>query len=247
LLTYFTIFTSTPKETYAAPTFQMPFPCNQTWYGETRKNHNPKLSIDFTRKNGNGDPIVASASGKVKKIGDLGNKSFGKFVYIDHGNGWETRHAHLSKITVKKGQSIKLGQQIGNVGNSGNSTAPHLHYEQKHKGKVKPVSFGSSKVYYYGKKKYKSKNKCTKEQPTGTVKTKKSKKLAVHQNPTNSSKVVKELANNSKVTIYCQIKGSLVKGPYGTSTLWDKIGKDQYVPDSYIYTGSDGQIAPTCK
>ncbi|WP_051271381.1 M23 family metallopeptidase [Shimazuella kribbensis] len=175
-LSCFTIFPSTPKTTYAAPTFQMPFPCDQTWNGETRKKHNPKLAIDFTRKNGHGDPVVASASGKIKKIGDLGNKSFGKFVYIDHGNGWETRHAHLSKITVKKGQLIEIGQQIGNVGNSGNSTASHLHYEQKHNGEVQPIYFGSSKAYYYGKKEYKSNNNCTKKQHTGTVKTENGKK-----------------------------------------------------------------------
>jgi hypothetical protein len=84
----------------------MPFPCGQKWEGQTRKKHNPRLSIDFSRKNGYRDTVVASASGKVKKIGNLGNRSYGKYVYIDHGNGWETRYAHLSNISVKKGQRL---------------------------------------------------------------------------------------------------------------------------------------------
>nr|WP_255724596.1 M23 family metallopeptidase [Shimazuella soli] len=139
----------------------MPFPCGQTWKGETRKDHNPKLSIDLSRKNGYGDTVVASASGKVKKIGNLGNRSYGKYVYIDHGNGWETRYAHLSNISVKKGQTIEAGQKIGNVGTSGNSSAPHLHFEEKHNGVIKPVYFNSKKVYYFGKRNYKSANKCS--------------------------------------------------------------------------------------
>lgn len=161
LSSLFSIFSITTEQTYAAPLFQLPFPCGQTWKGETRQNHEPRLSIDFTRKNGYGDTVVASASGKVKKIGNLGNKSYGKYVYIDHGNGWETRYAHLSNIRVKKGQKVHAGQPIGNVGSSGNSTSPHLHFEEKYKGDVKPVYFDGKKAYYYGKRNYKSANKCS--------------------------------------------------------------------------------------
>ena len=226
----------------------MPFPCGQSWKGQTRSNHNPKQSVDFSLTNGkgNGDLVIASASGKIKKIGDLGKQSYGKYVYIDHGGGWETRYAHLSKITVKKGQTIKAGQKIGNVGSTGNSTGPHLHFEQKLNGVVKPVTFGSSKVAYYSTKTYKSSNSCKPKTYTGTIKVN-SGKLAVHEKPSSSSKVVQSLPNKSKVTISCQVKGTSVKGPYGTSKLWDRIGTGKYVPDSYVYTGSDGQVAPTCK
>jgi hypothetical protein len=235
-----------PNQSLAAPTFQMPFSCGQTWTGQTRTHHNPKKSIDFSRKNAYGDPVVASASGKIKKIGNLGNKSYGKYVYIDHGNGWETRYAHLSSITVKKGQRVEVGDQIGNVGSTGNSTGPHLHYEQKHNGVVQPIYFGSTKVFYYGTKQYKSKNKCANVHYNGTIKTKKGK-LPVFSKPKHTAKVIGYAANKTKVKIYCQVRGSKIKGPFGTSTLWDQIGKNKYVPDSFVYTGSDEQIAPTCK
>jgi hypothetical protein len=246
LLSSFSIFLANPDVSLAAPHFQIPFPCGQTWVGETRTNHNPKLSIDFRRTNASGDTIVASSSGKIRKIGNLGNKSYGKYVYIDHGNGWETRYAHLSKITVKKGQIVNAGQKIGNVGSTGKSTGPHLHFEQKHNGVVKPIYFGSIKASYYRAKIYKSLNGCSTIHYTGFIKTN-SGKLPVYEKPTASSKVVQSLANKSKVTIYCQVNGQKVTGPYGTSKWWNQIGKGKYVPDSFVYTGSDDQIAPTCK
>jgi hypothetical protein len=246
LLSSFSIFLANPDVSLAAPHFQIPFPCGQTWVGETRINHNPKLSIDFRRINASGDTIVASSSGKIKKIGNLGNKSYGKFVYIDHGNGWETRYAHLSKITVKKGQIVNAGQKIGNVGSTGKSTGPHLHFEQKHNGVVKPIYFGSIKASYYRAKIYKSLNGCSTIHYTGFIKIN-SGKLPVYEKPTASSKVVQSLTNKSKVTIYCQVNGQKVTGPYGTSKWWNQIGKGKYVPDSFVYTGSDDQIAPTCK
>lgn len=243
-----TFFSAVPNISLAAPNFQMPFSCDQSWHGQTRKNHNPKLSIDFSLSNGKGSgkTVVASASGEVTKIGNLGNKSYGKYIFINHGRGWVTVYAHLSKITVKRGEPVQAGQQIGNVGSTGNSTGPHLHFEQRKNGITQPIYFGTSKVSYYSTKIYKSLNKCSSKYHTGIIKAN-SGKLAVHEKPQSSSKVVQRLENKKKVTIYCQVKGSSVKGPYGKSKLWNKIGKDKYVPDSYVYTGSDGQIAPTCR
>ena len=57
--------------------------------------------------------------------------------------------------------------------------------------------------------------------------------------------IVGSVADGSYVTITCQKRGPSVKGTYGTSTLWDKIGGG-YVTDAYVSTGSDGQVAPTC-
>jgi murein DD-endopeptidase MepM/ murein hydrolase activator NlpD len=56
-------------------------------------------------------------------------KGLGNVVSIDHGNGYVTRYAHLADIEVKKGRKVKKGSKIGYVGVSGNSFAPHLHYE----------------------------------------------------------------------------------------------------------------------
>ena len=67
---------------------------------------------------------------------------YGKNVVLDHGNGVESRYAHLKKIDVKLGQRVERGQVIGLVGSTGRSTGPHLHYEVLVEGKpVDPRSF----------------------------------------------------------------------------------------------------------
>ena len=76
-----------------------------------------------------GSDILATASGEISFVGNYG--SYGKSVFIDHGNGIQTRYAHLSKIFVKKGEIVDLGNIIGKIGNTGRSTGKHLHYEIK--------------------------------------------------------------------------------------------------------------------
>lgn len=75
-----------------------------------------------------GDPVCASADGCVSSV-VRSRKGLGNVVTIDHGNGYFTRYAHLADIEVRKGRRIKRGSRIGYVGVSGNSFAPHLHYE----------------------------------------------------------------------------------------------------------------------
>ena len=63
-------------------------------------------------------------------------------MIIDHGYGYESLYAHMSKIIVKPGEKVKRGQVIGYVGNTGRSTGPHLHYEIRKEGRpVNPVHF----------------------------------------------------------------------------------------------------------
>jgi len=67
---------------------------------------------------------------------------YGKVIIIDHGYGYESLYAHMSKMIVKPGENVKRGQVIGYVGNTGRSTGPHLHYEVRKNGKaVNPVHF----------------------------------------------------------------------------------------------------------
>jgi murein DD-endopeptidase MepM/ murein hydrolase activator NlpD len=87
-----------------------------------------------------GAPVKAMAKGQVEFAGLRGG--FGNCIMLKHGNGFETLYGHLSKILVSVGQQINIGQQIGNVGSTGRSTGPHLHYEIHHNGdKINPESF----------------------------------------------------------------------------------------------------------
>ncbi|HOZ30038.1 MAG TPA: M23 family metallopeptidase [Bacteroidales bacterium] len=78
-----------------------------------------------------GTPVYAAGDGTIEEIENNNtNSGYGNSILIDHGvNGLSTRYAHLSKIHVKKGQKVVRGQLIGEVGSTGLSTAPHLHYE----------------------------------------------------------------------------------------------------------------------
>jgi murein DD-endopeptidase MepM/ murein hydrolase activator NlpD len=75
-----------------------------------------------------GDPVMAADAGYVIAAG-WDNTGYGYSVVIDHGNGFQTLYAHLQAYYVEAGQNISQGQQIGEVGTSGNSTGPHLHLE----------------------------------------------------------------------------------------------------------------------
>lgn len=90
-----------------------------------------------------GIPVVASASGTVV-VANSGWRGYGHTVVIDHGNGIRTRYAHMypGSITVRVGQKVYQGQQIGRIGSTGNSTGPHLHFEVLVNGyKVNPLPY----------------------------------------------------------------------------------------------------------
>jgi len=87
-----------------------------------------------------GAPIVAPAAGVVIMV--TVENGYGNVLEIDHGNGIMTKYAHCSRIDVKLGQHVKRGQVIANVGNTGLSTGPHLHYEIHVHGKaVNPLTY----------------------------------------------------------------------------------------------------------
>jgi murein DD-endopeptidase MepM/ murein hydrolase activator NlpD len=94
--------------------------------------------LDFRAQTG--DPVRATANGKVVSAGWSGG--YGRMVEVDHGNGLSTRYGHLSEINVKVGEYVKIGQIIGEVGSTGRSTGPHLHYETRIDGEaVDPQKF----------------------------------------------------------------------------------------------------------
>lgn len=103
---------------------------------KVRKMH---TGIDFSASKGT--PIYATGDGVITQINtEFGG--YGKSIVIDHGFGFSSRYAHMNDFTVKKGQKVKRGDQIGTVGNTGSSTAPHVHYEVLKDGKnVNPVNY----------------------------------------------------------------------------------------------------------
>jgi murein DD-endopeptidase MepM/ murein hydrolase activator NlpD len=87
-----------------------------------------------------GAPIRSPADGIVVKA-EWAN-GYGQVVYISHGYGYSTRYGHLSKIGVRAGQRVKRGDVIGNVGSTGRSTGPHLHYEVRvNNNPVNPLEY----------------------------------------------------------------------------------------------------------
>lgn len=75
-----------------------------------------------------GTPIYATADGTIDKV-EVSFSGYGKSLEIDHGFGYRTRYAHMHGFAIRQGQKVKRGDLIGYVGNTGLSTAPHLHYE----------------------------------------------------------------------------------------------------------------------
>ena len=97
--------------------------------------------MDFSASTGT--PVYASGNGKV--IRAQRSSTFGKVIYIEHGYGYRTIYAHLSKMVVRRGATVKRGDLIGYVGSTGLSVSPHLHYEVHKNGRpLNPIYF------YYG-------------------------------------------------------------------------------------------------
>lgn len=94
--------------------------------------------IDF--KGNRGDAARCTANGRVVATGYMGG--YGNCVRVAHANGYETLYGHLSRISVKVGQHLSVGDKVGEVGSTGRSTGNHLHYEVRKDGKpVNPVKF----------------------------------------------------------------------------------------------------------
>lgn len=118
----------------ATPTiaYEMPFPCGQVWTGTTRSSHSPSpYSIDWNRTDDYGDPVIAAAPGVVTTADTTVDSGYGKWVVVDHGDGETSLYAHLSAVAVKVGQNVDQGSLIGSLGDTGNTTGPHLHFEER--------------------------------------------------------------------------------------------------------------------
>ena len=96
---------------------------------------------DITGANIYGQPVYASRGGKVVAAIN-GTTGYGRYVKLDHGDGFETIYGHCSKLCVKEDQWVNQGQKIAEVGSTGNSTGPHLHFDVRYKNaKKNPMDY----------------------------------------------------------------------------------------------------------
>ena len=104
----------------------------------------PHTGVDFAGPLGT--PIFSTGNGIVKEIKrSYSYTGYGNYVVIDHGFGYTTYYAHLQSINVIEGQTVTRGDKIGTLGNTGKSTAPHLHYEVRYLGDPKnPMNYFST-------------------------------------------------------------------------------------------------------
>ena len=99
--------------------------------------------IDLASRTGN--KIKVQAKGRVTRAEYAGG--YGNLVVVDHGNGFQTKYAHMNKIYVKKGDYVEIDDTLGEVGSTGRSTGPHLHYEVLYKGRsIDPMPFIKAKI-----------------------------------------------------------------------------------------------------
>lgn len=151
-----------PATASAAPAFQLPFPCGQTWNGNSSgSSAHQSWEIDFNRGStadaDRYDTVVAAAAGTVRTAAHQGSVNrYGNLVKIEHSGGYFTYYAHLSTMTVTAGQVVSRGQSIGTVGNTsapGNNISPHLHYEVRlgstgYPGNIQRAVFNGSTFPY---------------------------------------------------------------------------------------------------
>jgi murein DD-endopeptidase MepM/ murein hydrolase activator NlpD len=109
-----------------------------SYYGAPRKTHRHQ-GVDILGVHGS--RVVASSSGRVVYSGDS-MRGYGKTVIVDHGGGFRTLYAHNSRLLVREGQRVKRGQAIARVGQSGNASTDHCHFEIRRNDKaVDPLRY----------------------------------------------------------------------------------------------------------
>ena len=104
-------------------------------FNDTQNRAHMHGAIDIAGRGIYGAKVVAAGAGKVIMANTDGRGGgYGNFVVLNHGNGFFTLYGHLSNVTVKAGQTVAQGEQVGNVGSTGFSTGPHLHFECRQNG-----------------------------------------------------------------------------------------------------------------
>ncbi len=123
----------------------------------TQNYSNNHPAVDIVGENYTLDYVIAHSDGTIELSqtgqkndrNSTGNKSYGNFLKIKHNDGYHTLYAHMEYITVKKGQNVKKGDIIGYMGNTGNATGNHLHFEVwKNNERINPTRYLSKDLPY---------------------------------------------------------------------------------------------------
>lgn len=127
----------------------------------TFSGHSPANAVDFQKSGITGMSVLAAAAGTVSVVTETAaGTSYGKWIEVNHGDGWRTRYAHLSAQSVSVGQTVALGQKLGAAGATGGVSGPHLHFEENLNGVPQKVKLNGVAVPYPGHTAFTSKNKC---------------------------------------------------------------------------------------
>jgi len=125
------MFAAPPPITITEPAFRRPHDGAVMLGWRRRADGTGHEGLDFKAKAG--DMVRATSAGTVIFAGQAPER-FGNLVVIDHGNGWHSAYGHLSKITVKKDETVRAGERIGLAGQTGEATGPELHFEIRKDG-----------------------------------------------------------------------------------------------------------------
>lgn len=146
----------TAPAAHAEPNFKAPYSCGERWTFQHYAGEIPH-ALDYVRADGGattGSRVLASAAGTVRTLEQPSGA--GHYIIVDHADGWQTFYFHLSSFSVPNGTYVGQGQEIGRAGSSGNSTGPHLHFEQRvnnvrqdirFNGVIQPYVEGLNKVF----------------------------------------------------------------------------------------------------
>lgn len=135
------------EEDYVGGAFMYPVPGYRnitSYYGWRFGGTDYHTGVDFSGPSVYGKSVVASNSGVISYVQTtyVAGRGYGKYIIVDHGGGYSTLYGHLSAISVSKGARVAKGQKIGEVGSTGWSTGPHLHFEIRINGKHQnPLNF----------------------------------------------------------------------------------------------------------
>lgn len=231
-----------------SPAFAAPYPC-----GEVRDyyHHSTEVTnaIDYNIPGPAdlGTPALAAAAGTVTKASDTGG-GYGNEVVVDHGDGWSSQYAHLDSFSVAVGQPVGQGQEVGKVGDTGNSFGAHLHFETLADGVQQPIVVDGVAMAYDGVTRQHTSGNCGGAPPPGGMAvTTYGYGVNVRQEATTASASLGTVDAGTQFTVTCQQVGEPVDATGGSSDYWAYIpAREGFFSVAWLTHPDDSLPVPTC-